>query len=109
MTVQKKLAELARACEYSDGEDGEETGVDSLIDYKNALEELVADLYPDRAKMRKIHRYLYPELYPAKQVADHPNYSTGDDYYEWNADTIVIVADMVDCALADDPTTPKHA
>jgi fido (protein-threonine AMPylation protein) len=61
------------------------------------------------AALRKIHRYLYPEIYPAKQVADHPNYSTGDDYYEWNADTIVIVADMVDTALANDPTTPKHA
>jgi len=42
--VERQLRELREACGYSDGEDGEETGVDSLIDYKNELEDAYACL-----------------------------------------------------------------
>jgi hypothetical protein len=36
---EQTIAEMQEAMKYSDGSDGEESGVDSLIDYKNALEE----------------------------------------------------------------------
>lgn len=36
---EERLMQLRALCEYSDGDDGEETGVDSLIEYKNSLED----------------------------------------------------------------------
>lgn len=40
----KAIRELQEACGYSDGSDGEESDVDSLIAYKDALEDAYATL-----------------------------------------------------------------
>jgi hypothetical protein len=38
-----RLTELQEACGYSDGSDGEESDIDSLIAYKDALEDAYGD------------------------------------------------------------------
>lgn len=53
----------------------------------------------DRETLKQIHRFLFPEEYPADEVADHPAYEPGDECYQWDSDTIDEVARMVRAAL----------
>lgn len=59
--------------------------------------------------LREMHRYLWPENYPAATVADHPYFTAGEDeLFEWRgADTMEAISAMIAGALADDPATPK--
>lgn len=116
MKSYEDLRALARDCEYSDGagfpdEGAPDSGVDGLIEYKNALEEIALS---EGAALLAIHRSLYPERYGYN--ADHrywddfdPETDSEDEYrhdhgvYEWDSGTIEDVAGAIERALTGHP------
>lgn len=97
--VEKMLSELAEACEYSDGTDSEESGVDSLIAYKDALEDKLAQT---ATSLLMIMRNLYPEDHVGYwQTAEQTHFWLEDrdeeflkdpDELQWDSGTIEWVA-----------------
>ena len=110
-----ELRQLARDCEYSDGagfpdEGAPDSGVDGLIEYKNALEDRLAR---QSEALLAIHRGLYPERYGYEGNESHTYWSdfdpdgeqTDDEYrsehevYEWDSGTIEWVAADIEDVL----------
>lgn len=116
MKSYEDLRELARDCEYSDGagfpdEGAEDTGVDGLIAYKDALEDVALS---EGAALLAIHRDLYPERYGYNadhrywddfdpESGDEAEYRSEMGPYEWDSGTIEGVAEAIERALTGHP------
>lgn len=84
MSAQRDLDQLAER----NGFDPLLAGRDELLAHLQALESLYLT-HPALRALEELHRYLYPERYGAVPL------------HEWDADTIVHVAERIEEALID--------
>jgi hypothetical protein len=84
MSAQDDLDQLAER----NGFDPLLAGRDELLAHLQALESLYLE-HPAQRALEELHRYLYPERYSAVPL------------HEWDAGTIVHVAERIEVALLD--------
>lgn len=112
--IYKELEDLKRDIGYHESpEDADfevDDSVDALIDYKNALEDLVVAKEKEAGRFaRELEGMLYPERFPPGHERHDPEHiywmQYGDDVgvdgriidepFQWSADTIEWVAEAV--------------
>jgi hypothetical protein len=109
MNNEQAAAELS---EFADSLQGAEGVTDAVCDAFDAAQ--VALRQTDA--VLRIHQFMFPERYPDSEMAkNHGDYThhgfdpEHDDCFEWDSETIEIVAGMLEGVLADNPQFRKAA